>query len=244
MKKNTKEPGAGTSWIIGAASPARVSSSSGSEKEQGRFSVSYVKEGQFRKPGQDAAMIIPTSIFDEHERFPSKKFLPQSSFQSVLDVKEGSSSVRVSPEEYRKHLTEHPKKTTLTLYEDDLHGNVDSIQRVVKKTVESNIIDEKSNSKKGGKANLGTFLGVFLPCCQNIVGVIFFVRVPWIIGCAGVMEGSIIVLICCGMSLCTALSMSAIATNGRVTAGGTYFMISRSLGPTFGGSVGVLFFLG
>jgi len=41
-------------------------------------------------------------------------------------------------------------------------------------------------------------------------------------------------------TFCTTLSMSAIVTNGKMKRGGTYYMISRSLGPAAGGSVGVI----
>lgn len=90
---------------------------------------------------------------------------------------------------------------------------------------------------------LGTMMGVYLPTIQNIFGVILFLRVPWIVGNAGVAQALMIVGICCLTTLLTSLSMSAIATNGVVPAGGSYFMISRALGPEFGGAVGILFYL-
>ena len=91
---------------------------------------------------------------------------------------------------------------------------------------------------------LGTFKGVFLPCLQNILGIILYLRLTWITGQAGTFGTSGIVLICACSTFLTALSLSAIATNGRVEAGGPYFVISRNLGPEVGVAVGILFYLG
>uniref|UniRef100_A0A672LVS2 Solute carrier family 12 member 4 n=1 Tax=Sinocyclocheilus grahami TaxID=75366 RepID=A0A672LVS2_SINGR len=89
-----------------------------------------------------------------------------------------------------------------------------------------------------------SLLLLYLPCLQNIFGVILFLRLTWIVGTAGVVQSFLIVLMCCSCTMLTAISMSAIATNGVVPAGGAYFMISRSLGPEFGGAVGLCFYLG
>ncbi|XP_061093728.1 solute carrier family 12 member 7 isoform X3 [Conger conger] len=104
--------------------------------------------------------------------------------------------------------------------------------------------DEGSKKKTVKSPQMGTFIGVYLPCLQNILGVILFLRLTWIVGTAGIMESFAIVFMCCACTMLTAISMSAIATNGVVPAGGSYYMISRSLGPEFGGAVGLCFYLG
>ncbi|XP_061111240.1 solute carrier family 12 member 7-like isoform X3 [Conger conger] len=109
---------------------------------------------------------------------------------------------------------------------------------------------EEAENEEGAKKmtvqspQMGTFIGVYLPCMQNILGVILFLRLTWIVGTAGILESFAIVFMCCACTMLTAISMSAIATNGVVPAGGSYYMISRSLGPEFGGAVGLCFYLG
>uniref|UniRef100_A0A3Q4GGH8 Solute carrier family 12 member 7-like n=1 Tax=Neolamprologus brichardi TaxID=32507 RepID=A0A3Q4GGH8_NEOBR len=98
--------------------------------------------------------------------------------------------------------------------------------------------------RRAAVPHMGTFIGVYLPCMQNILGVILFVRLTWIVGTAGILGSLAIVSMCCICTLLTAISMSAIATNGVVPAGGSYYMISRSLGPEFGGAVGLCLYLG
>lgn len=44
---------------------------------------------------------------------------------------------------------------------------------------------------------MGTLMGVYLPCLQNIFGVILFLRLTWMVGTAGVLQALLIVLICC-----------------------------------------------
>ncbi len=45
--------------------------------------------------------------------------------------------------------------------------------------------------------NLGTIMGVYLPTLQNILGVILFLRLSWIVGIAGVGQAFLIVFLCC-----------------------------------------------
>jgi amino acid transporter len=90
---------------------------------------------------------------------------------------------------------------------------------------------------------LGTFLGVFTPSILTILGVILFLRTGWVVGNVGLAGAIAIVVIAHTITLATALSISAVATNMRVGAGGVYYLISRSLGVEIGAAIGIPLFL-
>ena len=91
---------------------------------------------------------------------------------------------------------------------------------------------------------LGTFGGVFTPSILTILGVIMYMRLPWIVGQAGFFITVGIILVAHIVSVSTGLSVSSIATDKKVKAGGTYYIISRSLGLPIGGTLGVALFFG
>ncbi|CAH9111816.1 unnamed protein product [Cuscuta europaea] len=93
-------------------------------------------------------------------------------------------------------------------------------------------------------AKLGTLMGVLVPCLQNILGIIYYIRFSWIIGMAGIAESLLLVALCGSCTFLTTISLSAIATNGAMKGGGPYYLIGRALGPEVGVSIGLCFFLG
>ncbi|MBE3041950.1 amino acid permease, partial [Candidatus Bathyarchaeota archaeon] len=115
--------------------------------------------------------------------------------------------------------------------------------------------------RKGGD-KLGVVSGVYIPVCLSILSILMFLRFGLILGQIGLlgilgMSASLLfplvdaqLLTPTGLlitayivNFITTLSLSAIASNGEVKGGGAYYLISRSLGPEFGGSIGILFYL-
>lgn len=88
---------------------------------------------------------------------------------------------------------------------------------------------------------LGWIQGVLIPCLLNIWGVMLFLRLSWVVAQAGIILSLVIIVMSYIVCVLTTLSLSAICTNGEVKGGGVYYIISRSLGPEFGASIGIVF---
>lgn len=139
----------------------------------------------------------------------------------------------------------------------DNYRNIMSIQAVYRPTLDelhnatltakSAGATLKPNGQTGlveaGSVKFGWMVGVLIRCLLNIWGVMLFLRLTWVVGEAGIGQGILLILSTTVVTTITALSMSAISTNGEIKGGGTYYMISRSLGPEFGGSIGLIFSL-
>uniref|UniRef100_A0A670J718 Solute carrier family 12 member 6 n=1 Tax=Podarcis muralis TaxID=64176 RepID=A0A670J718_PODMU len=193
-------------------------------------------------PRTDAAEdVSQTSVTGEQYQLldPGHKKDPHNAYLNNINYEDGDEFFDKNLALFEEEMDTRPKVSSLL----NRMANYTNLMQGAREHEEAeNVPPGKKKAIKSPQ--MGTFMGVYLPCLQNIFGVILFLRLTWVVGTAGVLQAFAIVLICCCCTLLTAISMSAIATNGVVPAGGSYFMISRALGPEFGGAVGLCFYLG
>jgi len=118
-----------------------------------------------------------------------------------------------------------------------------STERVDQVDLEETLIDNDGSSDGTTRNALGVFNGVLVPCLLNIMGIILFLRIGWAVSHAGWLQVVFMLILGESVALCTVFSMSAVVSNGNIRGGGSYFLLSRSLGPELGGSIGLLFYI-
>ncbi len=94
------------------------------------------------------------------------------------------------------------------------------------------------------KNKFGTFAGVFTPSILTILGVILYMRLGWVVGNAGLVGAIAIIIIAHIIAITTGLSVSSVATDKKIGAGGIYYILSRSMGIPIGGSIGIALYVG
>ena len=138
-------------------------------------------------------------------------------------------------------LSGKPKRSRPTL--DELLDDDKTVHRNDRYDVEQDGNAAEGSGHPDKSIKFGWFEGVYMRCLLNIWGVMLFLRLSWVVGQAGLIEGLAIITLSNVVTLITTISMSAVSTNGQIKAGGIYYMISRSLGPEFGGAIGLMFTL-
>eukprot|EP00429_Kryptoperidinium_foliaceum_P015264 CAMPEP_0176042110 /NCGR_PEP_ID=MMETSP0120_2-20121206/20894_1 /TAXON_ID=160619 /ORGANISM="Kryptoperidinium foliaceum, Strain CCMP 1326" /LENGTH=1108 /DNA_ID=CAMNT_0017375521 /DNA_START=59 /DNA_END=3385 /DNA_ORIENTATION=- len=143
-----------------------------------------------------------------------------------------SRELEQAAEEFKKQVTVNPARTVET-------------SKTNRTLLVNSVVDDPGDAQGGkGKKKKGAFAGVFVPTCENMWGVLIFLRFYYIVGQAGVLQALLAVLLSFSCAFCTTSSMSAtVSSGGVVSRGGPYYMISRALGPSVGASVGIMYWL-
>ena len=108
---------------------------------------------------------------------------------------------------------------------------------------------QQSGSTAGGAASYsqqGHGFGtapVFLTSICTILGAILFLRFGYAVGHVGLWGSLAIIALGHLVTIPTVLAVSEIATNRRVAGGGAYYIVSRSFGPSIGGTIGITLYL-
>ncbi|KAL1488426.1 hypothetical protein ABEB36_014899 [Hypothenemus hampei] len=189
---------------------------------------------------------VRTQSYNKYEVPINNHESNQSDDEDVLKATDRTRLSSDNPHKSLRHLTRE------ALPRLDNYRNILSIQAANRPTLDElhnatlpkalEKISSPSNGKLSSQESqlkFGWIQGVLIRCLLNIWGVMLFLRLSWVVGQAGIAQAVVLILITTVVTLITALSMSAIS----YLLGGTYYMISRSLGPEFGGSIGLIFSL-
>ena len=109
-------------------------------------------------------------------------------------------------------------------------------------TQQSGLTSSSSVSHSQDGHGFGT-APVFLTSICTILGAILFLRFGYAVGHVGLWGSLAIIALGHLVTIPTVLAVSEIATNRRVAGGGAYYIVSRSFGPTIGGTIGITLYL-
>ena len=94
-------------------------------------------------------------------------------------------------------------------------------------------------SEQSSSPGFDTFAGVVRPTLLTTLGALLFLREGWLVGNSGLVGAIGVILAAYLITGTTALSVSSLATNVRVNAGGAFAMIAQALGLEAGGAIGI-----
>ena len=102
---------------------------------------------------------------------------------------------------------------------------------------------EETVDAGGQPVRFGTFAGVIRPGVLTVLGALLYLREGWLVGNAGLGGALLVIFAAYAITGATALSVSSIATNLRLRAGGAFAIIATALGLEAGGAIGVPLYL-
>ncbi|XP_075346866.1 uncharacterized protein LOC142404236 isoform X10 [Mycteria americana] len=130
----------------------------------------------------------------------------------------------------------------LALFEEEL-ATRPRVPALLRRIAPYSALSPDSDDGHAPRRLLGTLRGVAAPSLQTLLGLVLVLRLPWVVGTGGVLQATAIGLLLGACAVLTAVSLSAIATNGLDPGGCPLGLLSGALGPEAGGAVGLCAFL-